>query len=92
MTYEIVLPVIIAFAISAVLGPIVIPFLRRLKVGQTERKELESHLKNERNAYYGRTHDIGEYRDHIPVLCEGLSEDHPGFIYDRGIRCHWIFR
>ncbi len=45
MTYEIVLPVIIAFAISAVLGPIVIPFLRRLKVGQTERKELESHLK-----------------------------------------------
>lgn len=45
MAYEIVIPVIIAFAISAVLGPIVIPFLRRLKVGQTERKELESHLK-----------------------------------------------
>lgn len=45
MTYEIIVPVIIAFAISAVLGPIVIPFLRRLKVGQTERKELESHLK-----------------------------------------------
>lgn len=45
MTYEIVIPVIISFAISAVLGPIVIPFLRRLKVGQTERKELESHLK-----------------------------------------------
>ncbi len=45
MTYEIVLPVIIAFAVSAVLGPIIIPFLRRLKVGQTERKELESHLK-----------------------------------------------
>lgn len=35
----------IAFAISAVLGPIVIPFLKRLKVGQTERKELASHLK-----------------------------------------------
>ena len=45
MTYEIVLPVIIAFAVSAVLGPIIIPFLRRLKIGQTERKELESHLK-----------------------------------------------
>lgn len=45
MTYEIVIPVIVAFAISAVLGPIVIPFLRRLKIGQTERKELESHLK-----------------------------------------------
>lgn len=45
MTYEIVIPVIVAFAISALLGPIVIPFLRRLKIGQTERKELESHLK-----------------------------------------------
>lgn len=45
MTYEVVIPVIVAFAISAILGPIVIPFLRRLKVGQTERKELESHLK-----------------------------------------------
>lgn len=45
MAYEIVIPVIVAFAISAILGPIVIPFLRRLKIGQTERKELESHLK-----------------------------------------------
>ena len=45
MTYEIVIPVIVSFAISALLGPIVIPFLRRLKVGQTERKELDSHLK-----------------------------------------------
>lgn len=45
MNYEVVIPVLIAFAISAVLGPIVIPFLRRLKVGQTERAELESHLK-----------------------------------------------
>lgn len=45
MTYEVVIPVMIAFAISAILGPIVIPFLRRLKIGQTERKELESHQK-----------------------------------------------
>ena len=45
MKYDVVIPVMIAFAIRAVLGPIVIPFLRRLKVGQTERKELESHLK-----------------------------------------------
>ncbi|MBQ8278278.1 MAG: phospho-N-acetylmuramoyl-pentapeptide-transferase [Roseburia sp.] len=45
MNYDVVIPVIIAFAITAVLGPIVIPFLRRLKVGQTERAELESHLK-----------------------------------------------
>ncbi len=45
MNYQVVIPVMISFAISAILGPIVIPFLRRLKVGQTERKELESHLK-----------------------------------------------
>lgn len=36
----------LSFAISVVLGPLVIPFLRRLKVGQTERTEgPESHLK-----------------------------------------------
>lgn len=45
MSYEVVIPVIISFAISALLGPVVIPFLRKLKVGQTERKELESHQK-----------------------------------------------
>ena len=45
MAERIVIPVITAFAITALLGPIIIPFLRKLKVGQTERKELESHLK-----------------------------------------------
>lgn len=43
--FEAILPIFIAFAICALLGPVVIPFLRRLKVGQTERKELESHQK-----------------------------------------------
>ncbi|RDU25269.1 phospho-N-acetylmuramoyl-pentapeptide-transferase [Anaerosacchariphilus polymeriproducens] len=45
MNFRIVIPVIIAFVISASLGPIMIPVLRRLKVGQTEREELKSHLK-----------------------------------------------
>jgi phospho-N-acetylmuramoyl-pentapeptide-transferase len=36
---------IISFLIVAALGPVVIPFLIRLKVGQTEREELKSHLK-----------------------------------------------
>ncbi len=45
MIYHVAAPVLIAFAISAVSGPVVIPFLRRLKVGQTEREELKSHLK-----------------------------------------------
>lgn len=42
----IVMSVIISFAISVVLGPMVIPFLRRLKVGQTVREEgPKEHLK-----------------------------------------------
>lgn len=41
-----VMSVIIAFLLSAVLGPIVIPFLRRLKCGQTVREDgPSSHLK-----------------------------------------------
>lgn len=46
MDYKIVLPVLIAFALSAVMGPVVIPILRRMKMGQTEREEgVQSHLK-----------------------------------------------
>ena len=45
MTYEIVIPVIVSFANQCIVGTDCNPFLRRLKVGQTERKELESHLK-----------------------------------------------
>ncbi len=46
MNYEVVIPVLISFGISLVLGPIIIPFLRRLKMGQTERVDgVQSHLK-----------------------------------------------
>lgn len=45
MAQKVIFPVLIAFAITAVLGPVVIPVLRRLKIGQTEREELKSHLK-----------------------------------------------
>lgn len=46
MNYTVVIPVITAFVISVVLGPVVIPFLRKLKVGQTVRDEgPQSHLK-----------------------------------------------
>ena len=38
---EVVIPLLTAFAISVALSPFVIPFLRRLKIGQTERKEGE---------------------------------------------------
>ena len=45
MIYHVAAPTLIAFAISALSGPLLIPFLRKLKVGQTEREELKSHLK-----------------------------------------------
>ena len=43
MFAKIFIPILLSFAITALMGPILIPFLRRLKVGQTEREELESH-------------------------------------------------
>ena len=46
MSSHVVIPVLIAFAISLILGPVVIPFLRKLKMKQTEREDgVQSHLK-----------------------------------------------
>ena len=46
MDYRVFLPVLIAFALSVVMGPVIIPILRRLKMGQTEREDgVKSHLK-----------------------------------------------
>lgn len=46
MNVAMAIPVIISFGISVLLGPIIIPFLRKLKVGQTERTEgPQTHLK-----------------------------------------------
>ena len=40
------IPIMVAFAISVALGPVIIPFLRKLKFGQTVREEgPQSHLK-----------------------------------------------
>ena len=45
MDYKIILAVLVSFALSVVMGPVVIPMLRRLKMGQTEREEgVQSHL------------------------------------------------
>ena len=39
MKESMILPIIISFAISVLLGPVIIPILRRLKFGQTERDD-----------------------------------------------------
>ncbi len=46
MDYKIFVPVLIAFVLSVIMGPVVIPILRKLKMGQTEREDgVKSHLK-----------------------------------------------
>ena len=43
MSYDIIIGAVLAFATVSVMGPFVIPALRRMKASQTERQELESH-------------------------------------------------
>lgn len=46
MSSHVVIPVLISFAVSLILGPVIIPFLRKLKMRQTERVDgVQSHLK-----------------------------------------------
>ena len=97
MSYQVVIPVIISFVISAVLGPIVIPFLRKLKVGQTEREELKSHLKKTGTPTMGgiiilASVILTSHYHYFSVLREGLSEDHTDLICDRGLWNRRIFR
>ena len=65
---NILYPLFLAFAISVALSPFIIPFLQRLKVGQTERKEgVQS-----RDANDGRT-------DHPDQRCGDVSVFHRTF-------------
>lgn len=46
MDYKIFIPVLVSFTLSAIMGPVIIPVLRNLKMGQTEREEgVKEHLK-----------------------------------------------
>ncbi|GFI37060.1 phospho-N-acetylmuramoyl-pentapeptide-transferase [Lachnospiraceae bacterium 50-23] len=46
MDYTVFVPVLISFVLSVIMGPVIIPMLRRMKMGQTEREEgVKSHLK-----------------------------------------------
>ena len=54
MDYTMILPILISFAVRPALGPGVIPLLRRLKFGQTERDDgPKSHLKKTRTPTMG---------------------------------------
>lgn len=46
MDYRMIVPVLISFALSVIMGPVIIPILRKLKMKQTEREDgVKSHLK-----------------------------------------------
>ncbi len=94
MNTTILMSVMIAFVISVILGPVVIPFLRRLKVSQTEREEgPESHLKKTGTPTMGgililvsvvitSLFFVKDYPKIIPVLFLTLGFGLIGFIDD----------
>ena len=94
MDYRILIPVIISFAISAVLAPVIIPVLRRLKMGQTEREDgVQSHLKKAGTPTMGGViillaititslFYIKDYPNIIPVLFVTLGFGLIGFLDD----------
>ena len=72
------------------MGPVIIPFLRKLKMGQTERVEgVQSHLKKAGTPTMGGVIILLQYCDYFCVLCQRLSEDDSGTVSDTGI---WIDR
>ena len=89
-----VAPLFIAFAVVAVLGPFVIPFLKKLKIGQTERKEgVQEHLKKAGTPTMGGIMILiallvgalpfaGAYPRIIPVLVLSLGFGIIGFVDD----------
>ena len=94
MNYQVVIPVLISFAISVILGPIIIPFLRKLKMGQTERVEgVQSHLKKAGTPTMGGVifliatvitslFYVRDYPKEIPVLFLTLGFGIIGFLDD----------
>ena len=94
MDYKMVIPVLIAFGLSVLMGPIVIPFLRRLKMGQTERVEgVQSHLKKAGTPTMGGVMILAaititsliyvrEYPKIIPILFVTLGFGMIGFLDD----------
>ncbi len=94
MSESILMPVLLAFAISVILGPVVIPLLRKLKMGQTERTDgVQSHLLKAGTPTMGGVIIlasvvitsliyIGDYPQIIPILFATLGFGVIGFLDD----------
>lgn len=94
LSLSVLMPVIISFLVSVVFCPILIPFLRKLKFGQTEREDgPQSHLKKTGTPTMGglvilasilvtSLIYIGKYSEIIPVLFMTLGFGLIGFLDD----------
>ena len=94
LSLSVFMPVIISFLISVVFCPILIPFLRKLKFGQTEREEgPQSHLKKNGTPTMGglvilasilltSLIYIGKFTEILPVLFITLGFGLIGFLDD----------
>ncbi|MCL2717576.1 MAG: phospho-N-acetylmuramoyl-pentapeptide-transferase [Lachnospiraceae bacterium] len=92
--YQVIMPVVIAFILSAVLGPVMIPILKRVKAGQMVRDDgPKSHLKKTGTPTMGGLFILGsilatslfyvkDYPKIIPVLFTILGFGLIGFLDD----------
>lgn len=94
MSVSVYLPVLIAFLVSVFLGPVIIPFLKRLKAGQTVREEgPRSHLKKNGTPTMGgililsavvaaSLFYLTDYPEILPILLMTLGFGLIGFLDD----------
>ena len=94
MDYKVIIPVLIAFVLSVIMGPVIIPILRKLKMGQTEREEgVKSHLKKAGTPTMGGVLILGsivltsvlyikDYPKIIPILFVTVGFGLIGFLDD----------
>ena len=94
MVKTVIIPVLVSFALSLVMGPLIIPVLRKMKMGQTEREEgVQSHLKKAGTPTMGGVIILGsilltsllyvkDYPKIIPVLFLTLGFGLIGFLDD----------
>ena len=93
MIRETILAIIIAFAVSALLCPVIIPFLHKLKFGQQVRDDgPQSHLKKQGTPTKGGLIILSSIIITSVFYISVLSKDHPGPIYDCGLWYYRIFR
>lgn len=94
MNYTVFVPVLIAFVLSVIMGPVIIPVLRKLKMGQTERVDgVQAHLKKAGTPTMGgviillsvvvtSVFYIKDYPKIIPILFVTLGFGLIGFLDD----------